>query len=397
MKNHYEFILKIKEIKDKYDKERNEDRFNIFYALHKEHDEVNLHSRFISYLLAKNSGHKKGDFFARKFFDIILEMDNSFLDEYEVIPNEFNKTEFKEIDILLVSKKLNHAIVIENKIYAKDSNHTNKKEGYNGQLERYYNTILKGVPIENNKESRNNEFSPHNYICSKIDVFYLALNTLKTDSFNISKGNIPEDIGVKEIYYTDKIIEWLKSCLNEIEDDAFLKKIINQYLILVKNMTKTNIPIKELNDLRNLYSTDLRTTQYIIDNFKHIKWHTVDLFLCELEKILNSEGYRNVTLYPENSKERNIVITDLTHNNKDINVGVKFKIDEGDTFYISTLNNLSWGVTESEKWYDFKSNELQNIRFSDFSTINTYNLIAKDNIENAVKIILEEISEEVRK
>ncbi|UMB52959.1 PD-(D/E)XK nuclease family protein [Lutibacter sp. A64] len=391
-------LSNIKKLKQKYDEKRNKDRFNIFYALHKEHDEVNLHSRFISYLLAKDSGHMKGDLFARLFLDIVLKKDKDFLDDYVVIPNEFNKTEFKEIDILLINKKLKHAIVIENKIYAKDSNHDHKEEekvvdGYIGQLERYYNTILKGTPKKSANKSEKITFETHDYISNKIDVFYLTLNKPKEDTFTKSKGNIPESVGVREIYYKDEIIKWLKHCLEVTKDDNFLNKIINQYLILVKNMTKTNIPKKELNELRNLYSTNLETTRYVIDNFKDIKWHTVDDFLIKLKNELKSNGYKNVCLYPENNDARIKLVTELTHNNKDVNIGVTFKTNEGENLYISVLNNLSWGIVD-RKWTDFTHNLLQNIRFSDFSTENTYNLIDQNNTTNAIKSIIKEISEE---
>jgi len=339
IKKQIELLSDIKKLKQKYDEKRHKNRFNIFYALHKEHDEVNLHSRFISFLLAKDSGHMKGDLFARLFFKIVFKKNREFLDEYTVIPNEFNKTEFKEIDILLINKKLKHAIVIENKIYAKDSNHNHKEKekvikGYIGQLERYYNTILKGTPKKSTNKSEKTTFETHDYISNTIDVYYLTLNKPKEDTFNKSKGNIPESVGVKELYYKDEIIKWLEHCLGATKDDNFLNKIINQYLILVKNMTKTNIPKKELNELRKLYSNDLKTTRYIIDSFKDIKWHTVDYFLINLEKELMANEYKNVCLYPENNDTRIKLVTELTHNNKDVNIGVKFTTNQGERLYI---------------------------------------------------------------
>lgn len=385
-----ELLISVSNVREKYYNKRKEDRFNIFYALHKEHDEVNLHSRFISYLLADDSGHLKKKLFAELFFKIVLKKDKNFLNEYEVIPNEFNKTEFKEIDILLFNKKLSHAIIIENKIFAKDSNHINKnevEEGYVGQLERYYNTILKGVP---------NEIKPHNYISKKIDVFYLTLNKPKLDTFEISKRNIPESVGVKEIYYKDEIVNWLDDCLATTKDDDFLNKIINQYLILVKNMTKTNIPVKELKELRDIYSRDLKTTRYIIDNFKDIKWHTVNDFLIILaEELEKASRYDKVSVYPEDTDERAKLIVELTHYNKDVNIGVTFTTKEGKKLYISTSNNLSWGIVDTTKWKDFEDGQLVNIRFSDFSTENTYKLIGKKNTKGVIKSIIDEISTEI--
>src|SRR6056297_2314612 len=88
-------FLEINEIKENYDKLREKNRFNIFSALHKEHDEVNLHSRFIAYLLSPKSGHGFNNKFAEIFVRKVLNLDEEYfnLSNYEVIPNEFNKSE----------------------------------------------------------------------------------------------------------------------------------------------------------------------------------------------------------------------------------------------------------------------------------------------------------------
>ncbi|MHB0755718.1 PD-(D/E)XK nuclease family protein [Polaribacter sp. M15] len=397
MKVEKKYFDQINSLIDKYQKQKKDDRFNIFYALHKEHDEVNLHSRFISYLLSNDSGHQKGNTFKKLFFEIVLHLD--FIKGFEVIPNEFNKTEFKEIDILLFNKTDNHGIIIENKIYAKDSNHKNKIEGYNGQLERYYNTLIKGTPIDNELEINSEpikkiEFKKHKFICKTVDIYYLTLNKPKKENFNLSLGNTLKKEDVTIVYYKNEIVDWLNKCLETLENDFFIHKIIKQYLILIKNMTKTNIPYNELNELRELFSKELKSTKYIVENFKHIKWHTVDSFLNELKNSLKLKGLENVKLYPLQEEERLKNLEELTHFNNDINMGVFFEVNKL-VFYISTLNNLSWGIVETEKWKDFSHNTLQNIRFSDFSTENTYNLIDKSKSKEAINNIIEEILDDV--
>ena len=47
------------------------EQFNIFSILHKENDEVELHSRFISIMLSPNSKHKKGTKFLELFLKAI--------------------------------------------------------------------------------------------------------------------------------------------------------------------------------------------------------------------------------------------------------------------------------------------------------------------------------------
>ena len=137
MENARKMLQSINKLEPEYNKRKNKDKFNVFTALHKERDEVNLHSRFISYLLSPKSGHGMKDVLLEIFVREILKINEEEFDlsSCEVIPNELNKTEEDEIDIFIKNKN-RQAIIIENKIDAKDSYHENKKEGYKGQLER---------------------------------------------------------------------------------------------------------------------------------------------------------------------------------------------------------------------------------------------------------------------
>ncbi len=109
--------------------------FNIFSVLHKDHDERRLHSRFLAALLNPAGSHKMNDKFLSIFLNIIglyeIDMNNS-----NIYPKESDKSENSNIDILIIDKKSKNAIVIENKIFAGDSNNEN-----GGQLERYYNHV----------------------------------------------------------------------------------------------------------------------------------------------------------------------------------------------------------------------------------------------------------------
>ncbi len=381
----------INNIKHEYDKEREKDRFNIFYALHKEHDEVNLHSRFISYLLAPDdsAGHGQGNLFAKLFFEFVLKIDDQFLEDYIVIPNEFNKTEFEEIDILLINKENKHAIIIENKIHAKDSIHEDKKgSGYSGQLERYYNTIKKGKYISENR------IEPTKYTSKEIDidVFYLALKKPEDDDFKITRGNIPENVRVDKVYYGNHIVKWLEECILKVNGNDFLKKIINQYLILVKNMTKTNFNNEEILEIKKIISYSPKTAKYLMDNFNHVKWHTVHQFWMQLqEELINEKKYEDVKLYAKGFDTFEEGITKLTHHNENINLGVTFSKNE-ETIYISALNILSWGLIGKNKWKEFNG-EAASIIFSDFSKEKTFSLIKEENSDRIIKEILTEIKE----
>ncbi len=110
------------------------EKFNIFTALHKKHDERRLHSRFLAVLLNPEGSHGLGHIFLAHFLE---RQEISF--DYSraiVFPKEHDYREYAHIDILILNKRSQQAIIIENKIYARDSNTSS-----GGQLERYYRYV----------------------------------------------------------------------------------------------------------------------------------------------------------------------------------------------------------------------------------------------------------------
>lgn len=383
MKDINNLLIDIKSTQAKYDKIKDKNRFNIFSALHKEHDEVNLHSRFISYLLASDSGHGMDNIFCEIFVREILKIDKTQfnLADYIVLPNERVKSEYKEIDVLIINKKLKQAIIIENKIGAPPSNHESAKEGYKGQLERYYNTIKKGIDKDDN--------DIQDFQCNTVHFYYLSLK--KPPKEELRKWNESIYESVKYIRYDDQIINWLERIENIIPNQkSTLKDIVRQYLNIIKKMTHNDIPIDERIELKKTTATNWKSAKYLIENFKHLKWHTVYDFWNILKTRLESE-YKNVSLYPDNIEKK---IGEITHNNSDINIGILFDIDDNKKAYISSLGNLNWGILEPKKWMNFNGEITENISFSDFSTENTFRLIDKQNTEKAIDCILKEIKAE---
>ncbi len=143
-------------IQKEYDfKRAQEEQFNIFSVLHKEHDERRLHSRFIAALLDPHGSHELGVAFLEQFIALLNEVlgegtpaSKIILDESQVVvyPEAWNKSEYKNIDILLLDKKSKKAVIIENKINAGDS-----ITEAGGQLYRYYEYALntERIPDQN--------------------------------------------------------------------------------------------------------------------------------------------------------------------------------------------------------------------------------------------------------
>ena len=248
-------LKKIINVRQDYEHKKEEQRFSLFTALHKERDEVNLHSRVISYLLSPNSGHGQGNSYAKIFIEEILKKDleqDFSLEGYKVIPNEYNKSEYKEIDILLINENKKQAIIIENKIDAKDSNDENNKEKYRGQLERYYTTIKKGE----DKDGR-----PTEYKCDNVFIYYLTLYKQPT------KESIGYLENVKIIYYGNEIRDWLEKSLKVESNDNYLKMFILQYLNLINKMTMNDISIDMRIELKNAVANNWKELMHLVNNF----------------------------------------------------------------------------------------------------------------------------------
>lgn len=256
---------------------------------------------------------------------------------YQILPNEIDKREYENIDILVHNKS--QAIIVENKIDAGDSNHRDARDGYKGQLERYYNTI---------KTGENKDFKSLRIKRNSVFVYYLSkgnppseesLGQLLTD-----KNKRPDWKGV--LSYGDDIRGWLIKCIEESIDKPSLKEFIQQYLNLINKMTHNDIFEEEKNELKDLLSKNLESTKYLMDYFKHVKWYTVNAFWIELKKELEKESkyFKNTKLYPENTESYLTTIGKITHESKNINHGILFDFENGKLGYISGMNELSWGL-----------------------------------------------------
>ncbi len=373
-----DLLQKIESIKEKYDKKREKELFNIFSALYRIDDEVRLHSRFISYLLSSKSNHKKGNLFAKIFIEKILGIENFDFKNYEVYPNEFNKSEYKEIDILLVDKN-KKGIIIENKTRygTPDSNYNDKREGYNGQLERYYNTIHQGKDVNGS----------HSIHCENPFVFYLSPNGKLPNEISLGDEltldkKIKDKIYVQCIHYESDIIKWLEQCIDKIKSDEVLKGIVKQYIKIVKVMTDTDISIEERKKLKDEIAKNYKNVMYLQNNFKHIKWHTVDDFWTILGGKLKGK------IETDNGKE----ITKITHYQR----SGCLKITFNEKMYVCYDDKgLTFGVIGADPW--FKSEKSREIDFVNFSNEKTFSLIDKNRMEIIVDEIFNEIEEKLNK
>ena len=297
-----------------------EEKFNVFSALHKEHDERRLHSRFISVLLQPNGTHGMGNLFLSLFLKglnysgIIMDTNNTVIeseesDDFEevnkatlvnfklssntiVYPTEKDKKENNNIDIQIIDRINKQCIIIENKIYAGDSN------GAGGeQLKRYIDHVVfkEKIPID------------------KISVVYLTL-----DGHDPSKESVGDYYGKKDIILADYqhfIIDWLEKCLSYTSRAPFLRESLVQYIKLIKKMTVDNTSIEERQAYRELIGKseeNMNATKKLFQNFKHVKWHAVYDFWDALRSKITDCNYLITKDFQENRRSKDVV-AELTH------------------------------------------------------------------------------------
>ena len=197
--------------------------FNIFNILKLQSNEVRLHSALLAELLCPNGSHGASSLFLKAFLKVIGE-DEDYIKApvAEKITERYigkkTKTEGGIIDIIIEDG--NHAIIIENKIYAPDQEN---------QLLRYYNYGKRRFP---------NGFK----------LLYLTLHG--DDASDYSLGG--EDIQPQNISYANDIIDWLEQCYELAKDRDNAKTIINQYNELVKELTGKDMDKQYLERLKEI-------------------------------------------------------------------------------------------------------------------------------------------------
>lgn len=279
----------LERIQQQYKQNLEGEKFNIFRALCKESDEVRLHSRFIASLLDPSSDNpsRLEDLPLRLF---LRQIGSNFHvgPKTKVTPSWYNWTEDNEIDILIEDKEQDAAIIIENKIFATDSNHTDR-----GQLEGYHRYITGKSDKDRDKIYEENQ----------VEVYYLTLDghkpseeslgTQEPNYLHISDKHGPRS--VKLIQYRQEICGWLDNLLEEVSDSR-VKSAIEQYRELVSKLAGDIELHRELACLVGKYPEEARKMIQCEDNLltlkkKDIFWHGIDNFLNELSSALTTVGY----------------------------------------------------------------------------------------------------------
>lgn len=249
--------------------ERNKERlchgdlFNVFNILGLKSDEVRLHSSLLAEFLRPNGMCGVGNAFQKAFLATIGLPENYIVDgnvSVELSIGNTTDTEGGRMDIIMEDG--NHAIIIENKIYAQDQP---------AQLLRYTNF------------AKNNY--PHGY-----KLLYLTLDG-KEASADSAQG-----CHYQPISYKHEICKWLEECAKISFDRPLVRETIRQYINLIKQLTNQSMGTLEDNKLVELVASPEYVDEYlmIVKNHSAIENKIRLRFVEEIEKIATNLGYEIV-------------------------------------------------------------------------------------------------------
>jgi len=302
LKSAFDKLLKeIVVINEAHEKECSQ--FNDLKAVLPIHDEVRMHSHFITSLLDPYAPHGMGKEGLRLFLKCInVDKADAIIEDCNltVQPNYKYKTEYKNMDILVRTKR--YAVLIENKIFASDSNYDKDGEEIDdnrnvqvkrkGQLERYYARLV-------NPESKGFGY----YKKENIYVRYLTIDghsasvestgAIRDENDRYKFKELPEK--VKDISYGIHILDWLKELVSNERINNAIKPHINQYIMIIKEMVnklEVNERIAIVNTIGKLSLDERKALSTLFRNEKDICWHIADLFFQDLNSKTKENGIK---------------------------------------------------------------------------------------------------------
>ena len=255
----------IKPIVDRYrnDYLKQGKEFNIFHVEHIASDEVRV-CRLIRELLDPSGSHGQGDFFLRRFVELVLKLKGCFTDKefQNARVTQEERTDYaRRVDIVIrIGKRV---FPIEVKIYAADQA---------GQCADYYNHVRDKDP--------------------DAKIYYLTLDGHQPS--NDSKADLQPDQYVC-LSFSDDILTWLDNCLEASELDKVypVKEILSQFRDVIRVLTgrREDAMTMEIKDIIKSSYENMRAATKIPnavlaakadkmrDVFDGIKKHMADLNL----------------------------------------------------------------------------------------------------------------------
>lgn len=375
--NYKEFFEKIKEFKKQQDeqKKRGLNNYNMVNVVRKRNDEVGMHSPIIHSLINPNGSHYQDSLFLRLFLKE-LELEAFFGTDLSKVKV---KIEYENIDLYLTNGKQH--LIIENKIWAGDQP---------CQIIRYINLIVKInkdiCPINDNKRI-DEELLRVIYLTAqekdcpdehKLNGGYITYdenwenkNGKKKECFDKLKNEKQYknyEVRFHKMGYKEHIINWINSCQKEVKNITNLYIQLQQYMDVVKKITKNyqgNVATLDSFALKqndNFIHTLFKITQESMeDKYKKeiilTRGKILYIFFREFIEKTSTLERVSVDVKNINKKLESLVYTKskclkwFKQNHRVKNFGIFYKINDKYLLYLNVrTNNFHLSVMKHEKY-----------------------------------------------
>lgn len=306
-------------------------RFNVFGVLGVDHYETQ-HSKILAEFLNPQGSHGSQELFLKEFVKQNIEEEFEFDCKNAKVYTEYYAQDKGRLDILIEQKDGKKAIIIENKVYAQDSDK---------QLIRYKEFAKK--------------YGKNNY-----KILYLTLYG------NEASMQSADGVKYKTLSYANDIIKWLEECAKISIHKAMARETINQYVNHLKQLTGQDMTAKEQEKLVEVClknDENLKNAFEIAEKIGEIKSKLLHKNLIEIsenfpldfdeeKKVFSSLQWKSIGI------EKVVIV----ENNGKIDVEIHTK--KGEEICSALNNNTIFQVKEDR--VDLKSWKV--ITYEDFST-----------------------------
>lgn len=247
-------------IKKKYDDlaEYTGENYNVFNVLGIYNDELS-HSKIIGDFLNVKGSHGQKDTFLKLFLNEI---------------NGFEKNT-EQLNVLDNFKSANSCAHLEKNLGKVDN-----ENGEGGRIDILINDGKSNIIIENKigAGDQNQQLLRYNKFDTNAPILYLTLEGNEPSIDSISDKNNENRLSLGKdfvcISYRINIVNWLENCIIEMENKPIIKESLNQYLVLVKQLT---------NQSKNNYMNEIVNSILCNDN----NFQSAKLILKSLNSIEN--------------------------------------------------------------------------------------------------------------
>tara|TARA_R110000868_G_scaffold146772_2_gene367767 strand:- start:6353 stop:7828 length:1476 start_codon:yes stop_codon:yes gene_type:complete len=313
-------LEKVSSLRKSYEKlaKSTGENFNIFQVMGMESNEVKTHSAIIGHLLDPNGSHGLGckplELFLKQITPIynkeeLKEEEEKILSGFKLntqsckakVEDHIGKineegTEGGRIDIV-IKDHLNNAILIENKIYAREQ--LNQLYRYK---KRYPNAPILFLTLDGkDAESIEDSKSKKNTRTEESEESDLLTKVIGEGA---NKLTLKQDEDYFLVSYEKDILQWIENCLKEAVKFPMLREVLQQYIYLIKKLTNQTLNTELKMEISDLIKDNFLAAAEIDRNFNSVKNNILNDLWNELSKkiIKNTELNKlfNNELYVEN-------------------------------------------------------------------------------------------------